>query len=146
MVSQFYEGWMINCGSMSQVINRTRNRGLSKKWRNKVNKSVDIIQEFGHVKPTVRAILYQLDGVGLLNKSNKNHANDLSKHLVDARKEGLIDWDGLSDDARVVLGNVPEYMTADEYIQLGIDHIKGAHTNTIAIQDGTTNHIMSKCG
>ena len=54
MVSQFYEGWMINCGSMNQVINRTGNRGLSKKWRNKVNKSVNIIQEFGHVKPTFR--------------------------------------------------------------------------------------------
>ena len=114
---------------MSQIkakANVPKKRGLSQKWKKIVNTSVPIVKDFGHIKPAVRTILYQLDGMGLLDKSNKNHSDQLSSHLVDARKEGLIDWDALSDNARVLLGKVPEHQTIDEYLEMAVDHIKYA--------------------
>ena len=88
-----------------------------------------IIEEFGHIKPTVRTILYQLDGMGLLDKSRKTDSNALSDHLVDARKVGLIEWDALSDDARTVLGKVSDFFTVEEWIDDDIDKLRDSITD-----------------
>ena len=76
---------------------------------------VEIIRQFGHVKPTIRTILYQLDNKGLSDKSSKTDSSALSDHLVSARKYKLIGWDALSDDARTVLGNVLTYISRNRY-------------------------------
>lgn len=88
-----------------------------------------IIKEFGHIKPTVRTILYQIDGMGLLDKSKKSDSDALSDHLVEARKVGLIKWNALSDDARTILGTVPGFYSVEEWIDDDIRRLRNTETD-----------------
>jgi hypothetical protein len=68
----------------------------------------------------VRAICYRLFVKGWLRSMGKNDTDTVSRHLVYAREEGIIDWEWIVDETRPVdrdpqWTDIPDYLKAVEY-------------------------------
>lgn len=71
------------------------------KWDSVVTQSIPIFKEFvsRNVVPTLRTIHYALVSKGII-PNTKSAYKGLSSAFVDARKEGIIEWDWLADESR----------------------------------------------
>jgi hypothetical protein len=109
-------------------IEKPRGRGLGGRWTTIIKHAVQIINDFTGtgVKPTIRAVFYQLlsaDPPLKIKKTDTDYRN-LCTHLVWARKQGLIDWDAFSDEGRMILACPPEKIEPEDYIQRHIFALK----------------------
>jgi hypothetical protein len=98
-------------------------------WSKVVNTVIDDIlpsyQSRG-IAPSLREIYYRLVALGLPNTNSTYQ--QLSSHLVDARMGGEISWDSINDESRSVYnGNIPDYVTPLEYVEMGIEFLEDCH-------------------
>lgn len=78
------------------------------------------------IKPTLRTLFYRLVSLGVL-PNTKSRYKQLSDRCVDARKDGILEWNCFADEGREVLGDfVEEYRTPEEHVQLYINCLKKA--------------------
>lgn len=84
--------------SLNDAISASPGRGKAKKSLALIAAATDILQE---IQPaTVRAVCYRLFIQGLIPSMAKKHTNAVSKQLVWAREQGLIDWGWIVDETR----------------------------------------------
>lgn len=73
---------------------------FNKKWI--INNSVNIVAEYEKGVLTLRALHYQLVGLGMIN--DISHYKRVVTSMIDARWDGLIDFDQFSDLDRQMVG------------------------------------------
>lgn len=101
-----------------------RHKRRSSKWRDLIdNEVVPLLIDYRRkgVKPSLRSLHYNLisrPDLGLPN--TESTYKQLGKYIVEARKEGRISWDALSDGTRYVIGDY-DYKSPDDYVGLGSD-------------------------
>jgi hypothetical protein len=112
--------------SNKQSINRER-----LDWRSIVERVSEELQWFEEqgIKPTLRTLFYRLVSLEIIPNTQQTY-KQLSSNTVDAKKDGLLQWDCFADEGRQVLEDFDDrYLTPEEYIQDGIDWLKNAAEN-----------------
>jgi len=88
-------------------------------WRGEVQvaiqKALDFFETQG-VRPTLRTVYYNLVSQNIIGNT-KSAYKGLSKHLVYARKEGLVPWDALEDSARNVYGKFSDSRFDEDIVE-----------------------------
>lgn len=77
---------------------------------------------------SLRYYYYIANSRGLFPTGIKNTAKIFSDVLMQARDFGRVPWDAIRDDSRPIGGNVPEYHTKEDWVQMGIDYLSNVHT------------------
>lgn len=103
------------------------------KWQNIIDRVVEVIDEHADAKIDLRGLFYRLESLHLLRKTISEYKS-LSANLVEARKQGLLSWDALSDEGRIVIGQSPsdynyvrKYETEEEYVDFATGYLKHAN-------------------
>lgn len=104
------------------------------KWRQVIdNEVVPLLERFKEkgIKPSLRTIHYSLISRPELGLPNtRTTYGKLSEYIVEARKEGRIAWDALSDKTRYTMGDFYDYYVSPEkYIELAIRYLKHTPDN-----------------
>ncbi len=82
----------------SENTGRRRGRGRSKASLELIEAAIAILAE---IQPcSVRAVCYRLFTMGLLKSMSKGETDKVSRQLVYAREQGLIDWTCIVDETR----------------------------------------------
>lgn len=88
-------------------------------WRGEVHNSIlkalDYFRSQG-VRPTLRTLFYNLVSQNIIGNTKSTYKG-LSKHLVYARKRGLVPWDALEDSARNVYGEFKDDRFDDDIVE-----------------------------
>jgi hypothetical protein len=93
------------------------------KWRQGVDNHV--VHALGWyrsrgIKPTLRTLFYRLVSLEVI-PNTPNSYDKLSQYIVEARKEGRISWDAISDNVRYTLGNFnDDYISPEDYVDYWI--------------------------
>jgi hypothetical protein len=97
------------------------------KWRQLIdNVVIPILKDYERrrAKPSLRSLHYNLISRPELELPNtRGTYSQLSRFIVEARKEGRIPWDALSDNTRYTIGDY-HYTSPKEHIDLGIRYLK----------------------
>jgi hypothetical protein len=120
---------MMNTSTTNTTTNAARLPKDKIDWRlvvdNHIIPALDWFEDQG-ITPTLRTLFYRLVSVRVI-PNTKNSYKRLSKVLVKERKEGIIEWDAIADEGRLVVCNFDDvYESPQEYIKRGIDYIKNA--------------------
>lgn len=83
---------------------------FTKKWI--IENSINIVSNYEKGVLTIRALHYQLVGIGMTN--TLSHYKRVVNAMIEARWDGLIDFDTFSDHDREMIGET-EYFTTDLY-------------------------------
>ena len=96
----------------------------AKAGRGKSQKSIDLVNAvreiLSDIQPaTVRGVGYQSFIAGLITDMSKNSINKLSKQLVWARESGIIPWEWIVDEGRV-MERASQWDNTDERIECAV--------------------------
>jgi hypothetical protein len=109
-----------------KIVNEQNNRAI---WSNAIKMVIEEILPYYQgrgISTSVREIYYRLVAKGLPNTASAY--KQLSGKIVEARMDGAIPWNMISDQSRYLYDNgVSKYRTPEEYIQTSIDLLKNAH-------------------
>lgn len=95
-----------------------RGRGKAQKSLELVRAAVEILRE---IQPaSVRAVCYRLFTMGLIDNMGKLSTDRVSKQLVWAREQGLINWSWIVDETREA-ERISSWANPDEIIQTAVD-------------------------
>jgi hypothetical protein len=104
------------------------------KWRQLIDKVViPILKDYERrrAKPSLRSLHYNLISRPELALPNTRATySQLGRFIAEARKEGRIPWDALSDNTRYTIGDY-HYTSPKEHIDLGIRYLKDSPKNYI---------------
>jgi hypothetical protein len=99
------------------------------KWRHTVDEqAIPELKSFVErgVIPSIRTLYYILESKKIIPHSDNSYEK-LGKYLVEARLEGKIPWEWISDEGRVVIGDFDTYYVSPEnYIESAIDYLQKA--------------------
>src|SRR5918999_2798874 len=65
------------------------------------------------IKPSLRTLFYRLVSLEII-PNTINSYDKLSEYIVEARKEGRISWDAISDKVRYSISNFNDYYVSPE--------------------------------
>lgn len=103
---------------MHSATNQRRGRGRSKASIQLVEAAVTILTE---IQPaSVRAVCYRLFTLGLIADMSKGSTDKVSKQLVWAREQGLVDWNWIVDETREA-ERISTWANPDEIINTAVD-------------------------
>ncbi len=81
-----------------QEVRTGKGRGISEERKRRIEAAYEILEE---IEPaTVRAVCYRLFTQKLISSMKVGETQKVSRDLVLAREEGLVDWDWLVDETR----------------------------------------------
>lgn len=95
--------------------------GFTRKWI--IENSVEILQRYEAGVLTLRGLYYQLVSMGMTNSIS--HYKRVVSAMIDARWDGVVDFDAFSDRERVIVGST-DFEETDLYssIQKGKEQVK----------------------
>jgi hypothetical protein len=99
------------------------------KWRDLVdNEVVRLLRIYRRrgIKPTLRSIHYNLTSTPELNLPNTPATyTQLSRFIVEARKDGRIPWDAIADNTRYTIGDY-HFTSPEDHVDLGTRYLANA--------------------
>jgi hypothetical protein len=93
------------------------------------------------VTPTLRTMFYRLVSKEIIPNTEQSYKS-LSSIIVKARKSRDIPWDSFSDQGRQVLFGTEEYVSPEQFIEIGIDYLrKASHAYMIPRWHSQKNYV-----
>lgn len=113
---------------------------FTRKWI--TEHSIDIVNSYEKGILTIRGLHYQLVSIGMTN--DMRHYKRVVSAMIEARWNGLIDFDSFSDNDREMIGNTQyEEVRLESEIENGKKQVKRGW-KPITRTGGKTNSIIRK--